>query len=282
MSAGWLEVADGVLVRRHAELDLSTGLVLGDGACLVVDTRASPAEGAELAAAIRSVTGDPCTVVITHAHFDHCLGTAALAPTAVWAHPACRDDLARGGAAQRAEAQAWYREQGRHVAVPLVAPVVPDRTVPDAAELRVGGRRVLLTHPGAGHTDHDLAVLVPDAGVLFAGDLVEQGAPPDFTDAYCQAWPRAVDALLALDAAVLVPGHGDPVDRGFVYEQRGLVAAVAGELQRLALAGVPEDAALERGEWPYPTEYLAAGIAPGYAQLAAERPEVGRRQLPLA
>lgn len=227
MSAGWLEVGDGVLVRRHAELDLSIGLVLGDGACLVVDTRASPAEGAELAVAIRSVTRDPRTVVITHAHFDHCLGTAALAPTSVWAHPACRADLARGGATQQAEARAWYRGQGRPAAVPLVAPVVPDRTVPDAAELHVGDRRVLLTHPGAGHTDHDLAVLVPDAGVLFAGDLVEQGAPPDFTDAYCQAWPRAVDALLALDAPVVVPGHGEPVDRRFVAEQAAELADLA-------------------------------------------------------
>ena len=77
MAGGWIELADGVLARRYAELDLSVGLVIGDGGCLVVDTRSDPDQGAELRAAVREVTRKPCSVVLTHAHFDHCLGTAA-------------------------------------------------------------------------------------------------------------------------------------------------------------------------------------------------------------
>ena len=59
VSAGWQEVADGILVRRHAELDLNCGLVLGDGACLVVDTRSHLGEAADLIAAVRAVTPHP-------------------------------------------------------------------------------------------------------------------------------------------------------------------------------------------------------------------------------
>jgi glyoxylase-like metal-dependent hydrolase (beta-lactamase superfamily II) len=223
----WIELADGVLVRRYAELDLSVGLLIGDHGCLVVDTRSDPGQGAELHAAVREVTRQPCTVVLTHAHFDHCLGTAAFLPATVWAHPRCRDELARGGAAQYAEALSWYRAQPVPRDPGLVRPVVPDRVVAQQAELDLGGRRVLLIHPGVGHTDHDVVVWSPDTGVLFAGDLIEQGADPDFTDAYPLDWSTAVSTLLRLGPRTVVPGHGDPVDAEFVAAQRDDLGALA-------------------------------------------------------
>jgi glyoxylase-like metal-dependent hydrolase (beta-lactamase superfamily II) len=65
---------------------------------------------------------------------------------------------------------------------------------------------------------------------VFAGDLVEQGAPPSVgPDSDLPAWPATLDALLALAPRVVVPGHGDPVDAAFVSEQRG-------ELRRKARA----------------------------------------------
>lgn len=105
MTARWVELADGVLVRRYAELNLSVGLVIGDHGAVVVDTRSDPDQGAELRGAIRHITPLPCTVVLTHAHFDHCLGTAAFLPATVWAHPRCRDDLAR--VARRSTPRRW-------------------------------------------------------------------------------------------------------------------------------------------------------------------------------
>ncbi|MGH3827708.1 MAG: MBL fold metallo-hydrolase [Pseudonocardiaceae bacterium] len=236
MTARWIELADGVLVRRYAELDLSVGLVIGEHSALVVDTRGDPAQGAELRAAVREITRQPCTVVLTHAHFDHCLGTGAFLPAAVWAHPRCRDDLARGGAAQHAEALAFSRAQRMPHDPALVRPVVPDHLVTEPVEIDLGGRRVLLTHPGPGHTDHDIAVWSPDTGVLFAGDLIEQGADPDFTDAYPLHWPTAVTELLRLTPRIVVPGHGDPVDPAFVTAQRDDLATLA-ELCRAVLAG---------------------------------------------
>lgn len=226
--ARWVELAEGVLVRRYAELDLSVGLVIGSRNCLVVDTRSNPDQGAELHAAVGEVTRRPCTVVLTHAHFDHCLGTAAFLPATVWAHVRCQRDLARGGAAQYAEALAWSRAQQLPDPVP-VCPVVPDHPVIDCVELDLGDRLVLLTHPGRGHTDHDLVVWLPDAGVLFAGDLVEQGADPDFTDAYPLEWPATLTRLLRLDPRVVVPGHGNPVDAAFVTAQRDDLAVLAGQ-----------------------------------------------------
>ncbi len=257
MTVRWVELADRVLVRRYAELDLSVGLVIGDSGCLVVDTRSDPAQGAELHAAVREVTQQPCTVVITHAHFDHCLGTAAFLPATVWSHPRCRDDLARGGAAQHAEALALSRAQQMPRDPALVRPVVPDQLVSNQAEVDLGGRRVLLIHPGPAHTDHDVVVWSPDTGVVFAGDLVEQGADPDFTDAYPLHWPTAVTELLQLGPRIVVPGHGDPVDAEFVAAQRDQLTTLA-DLYRAVQAGeLAPNAAISGSPFGPPTTLAA-------------------------
>lgn len=272
MTARWVEVGDGVLVRRYVELDLSIGLVLGDGECLVVDARGDRAQGDELSAAVRKVTSAPWTVAITHAHWDHSFGTESLLPSEVWGHRNCRSDLVTNGARQRAEVVAWYREQGRtadaeHAAA--VQPVLPDRLVDGRTEVDVGGRRVVLAYLGRGHTDGDLVVHVPDAGVVYAGDLVEQGAPPAFEDAWPLDWPATVGGILGLGPDVVVPGHGDPVDASFVTAQQDELAVMAALCTQVVYGGYSHRAALSRS--PYPGDVLDTAIR----RTRSIRPEVG-------
>lgn len=260
MDGRWLKVGDGILVRRYTELDLSVGLVLGDSGCLVVDTRGDSTQGAELAAAVREVTSLPWTVVITHAHFDHCFGTSAFLPTIVWAHQRCAVDLAETGQQQREIWTKRYRAQGDEDTARRVwaAPIVlPSSLVAAHAELDLGGRTVQLTHPGRGHTDHDLVVYVPDGDVVFAGDLVEQGAPPDFDDAFPLEWPDTVTRLLELGAGTVVPGHGDPVPDGFVRTQQGELAALAALGRALAAGDLDLGTALRRSPFPEATSRTA-------------------------
>jgi glyoxylase-like metal-dependent hydrolase (beta-lactamase superfamily II) len=224
---GWREVGDRVFVRRHAHLDLNCGLVVGDGGCLVVDTRSHLGQGRELADAVRTVTPHPWTVVNTHAHFDHCFGNAVFRPAPVWGARRCADGLRTDGARQRRSAAAELRTAGDPAAGLVAAAPVdpPDSVVDDVAVLDVGGRAVTLVCPGRGHTDGDLVVAVDD--VLFAGDLVEEGAPPAMEDAFPLEWPDTLTAVLELVRGPVVPGHGDVVDAAFVAAQRDELTTLA-------------------------------------------------------
>ena len=245
MSARWQEVADGILVRRHPELDLNCGLVLGEGACLVVDTRSHLGEAADLVSAVREVTPHPWTVVNTHAHYDHCFGNAAFRPAVIWASRGCAAALTATADDQRASVVAELQAAGNGHAAELVraAPVdPPDALVDDLTVLDIGGREVVLRFLGRGHTDHDLVVEAEaegDTTVTFAGDLVEQGAPPAFEDSWPAEWPATLGRLHALARGPVVPGHGAVVDAGFVGTQREELLAVLRALREDRLDAGP-------------------------------------------
>ncbi|TCB98292.1 MBL fold metallo-hydrolase [Micromonospora zingiberis] len=272
MSGGFVEVADRVLVLREPLLAVNVTLVLGDGEALLVDTLSTAGQAVELAAAVRAVTGDPLTLVNTHHHFDHCFGNATLAvdpPRPVWAHElaaaALRDDPER----LRREAYAELRADHPELADELadVTVLAPTHTVHTEATLDIGGRRVVLRHPGRGHTDADLVVQVPDADVLIVGDLVEQAGPPAFEDSYPLQWPDAVAELLrsATPATVVVPGHGEPVDTEFVRAQHAQLV----ELAWLIRAGHTGSAPPERvaADAPFPARPALIAARRGYAEL---------------
>ncbi|MEV5819566.1 MBL fold metallo-hydrolase [Micromonospora harpali] len=272
MTPRFVEVADRVYVLREPLLDVNVTLVVGDGAALVVDTLSTAGQAAELVAAARSVTPHAWTVVNTHHHFDHCFGNAVVAgdPVApVYAHEvaavALRDRPDEVRRAAYEEMRAARPELAAELAnTRLLAPthVVRGETVLD-----VGGRRVVLRHPGHGHTDADLVVHVPDADVLVAGDLVEQSGPPAFEESYPLQWPDALAEVLRLTTpgTVVVPGHGDLVDAEFVRVQHGQLA----ELSWLIRAGHTGGAPPERvaAEAPFGARAALTAARRGYAEL---------------
>jgi glyoxylase-like metal-dependent hydrolase (beta-lactamase superfamily II) len=221
-----LELGEGVFAFRYDELDQTLGVVIGAERCLVIDTGTDEEHGAAHAAAIRALTPLPWTVVITHAHWDHHFGSMAFQPCPVLAHPLCGKEMI--AATEHHEWVRRYRAEGKtELAQRLLAArvVPPSQVLPDRVEVELGGRQVVLLHPGRGHTDHDVVVHVPDAGVLFAGDLLEEGAPPSAgSDAHLAEWPSTLDVLLTTGATTFVPGHGNPVGADFVRAQRDELA----------------------------------------------------------
>ncbi|SBT47484.1 MBL fold metallo-hydrolase [Micromonospora narathiwatensis] len=272
MTARFVEVADRVHVLREPLLHVNVTLVVGEGAALLVDTLSTAAQARELAEAARTVTPHPWTVVNTHHHFDHCFGNVTLAadpPRPVYAHELAAVALRDHPDELRRAAYEEMRDEQPALAAELARTelLAPTHAVRVETVLDVGGRRVVLRHPGHGHTDADLVVHVPDADVLVAGDLVEQSGPPAFEESYPIQWPDALADLLRLTTpdTVVVPGHGTPVDVDFVRDQHAKLARQAW----LIRAGHTGNAPPERvaAESPFGARPGLIAARRGYAEL---------------
>jgi len=255
-----VEVADRVWVARRGDRDLVSTVVAGASGVLLVDVGWSASAGHDLLADVRRLRiGEPVAVVSTHTHPVHALGNVAL-PAGV---PVLLHEAATGADEERS---------------------AEVRAVSSVAAVDLGDRVVEVIHPGRGHSAGDLVARVPDADVLVVGDLVRGDGPPAYgPDCWPLEWPGSLDLVLQLlgGSGLAVPGHGNPMDRVAVEEQRDGCATVAGAIRELAGRGVPGDRALALGDaegaWPWPVERLADAVRRGHAHLPRSA-----RQLPLA
>lgn len=253
----WTLVGNGVFARRYEHLDQTLGLVVGEERCLVIDTGGDEVQGEEFIAAIRGFTSLPWTVVITHAHFDHYFGTAPFRPCPVWSHERCRAAMAADAEHDRAAWAARFTRDGEYELADRLLNaelVLPDQVTTSKTELDLGGRVVTLLHPGPAHSDGDLIVHVPDEDVVFAGDLVEVGAPPSIgPDADPVAWPKALDKILALRPGTVVPGHGFPVGVSSVEEQRDQLHQLSALVRAVKAGRMSVEQALPHSPFPEAT-----------------------------
>jgi glyoxylase-like metal-dependent hydrolase (beta-lactamase superfamily II) len=264
--ATWNEVGNGVFVRRYESLALSIGAVLGDDGVLVVDSRASHDQARELIKDLSVLTKLPVRwVVNTHYHWDHCWGNAVFRAAELWGHVNTRRHLLEDGEQARrrviAQLPVEYHEVVREVEI-----VAPEHTFSEQVSLDIG-RAVDLKYHGRGHTDSDITVGAGD--VLFAGDLIEQAAPPSFDDSFPLDWPSALDGLLECATGPVIPGHGDPVDRAFVVQQRDDIAGTI-DLARAGFeAGLPaRDVNVTVA--PFPAHVARLVVERAYAQLGGD------------
>ncbi len=224
-SPSWTEVAAGVFTRHFEPLELNVGLIVGSQECLIIDTGADVQQGQQLAALVREVTDLPWQVLNTHAHFDHCFGNGAFADVPRWGQRGMVEWLRRYGTDHRRMIVRALLATGMDdlaERVSRVSIVPPDHLVDERASIDLGDRRVHFLYAGRGHSSHDLVVAVPDASLVFWGDLVEVGADPEFDDGYPLEWAgtlsRLLDTVEVGMSRIAIPGHGDPAGRDQVEE----------------------------------------------------------------
>lgn len=257
----WSEHGDGVFSKNYRSLDLNIGVIdCGEG-LLVIDTRAHHAQARQLIEDLAHVSSlPPRWVINTHHHWDHTFGNGEFADSDIWGHERCRTNLADHGQAMREQVKRMAPDEAANFDEVLIVP--PTHTLTDSATVAFGARTVEMQYLGRGHTDNDLVVRILGTGVVFAGDLIENGAPPAFGDSFPLEWPHTVAALESLVEEVVVPGHGAPADREFVRRQRSDLEAVATAARERHAAGMsPEQASAVDGPFPQATLQEAFGRA---------------------
>ncbi|MGA2124784.1 MAG: MBL fold metallo-hydrolase [Xanthobacteraceae bacterium] len=191
-----------------AEGDPNSGVIVGDDGVMVIDAQATPVMANEVIARVAAVTDKPIKyVLLSHYHAVRVLGASAFRGAEILA-----SDATRGLVAERGR-QDMESEIGRFPRLFRAVESIPGLTWPtitfaDEMSVWLGRREVRIVHIGRGHTAGDVIAVVPDAGVIFSGDLVEYRSACYCGDAHFTDWPTTLGRLDALAPRALVPGRG--------------------------------------------------------------------------
>lgn len=229
-----------------AEGDPNTGVIIGDDSVMIVDAQATPALARKVIENVRTVTDKPIKyVVLSHYHAVRVLGASAYGASEIVTSDICRGMIVeRGEEDWASEFQRFPRLFRGHEEIPgLTWPTV---TFSKKATLYLGNRRVELMHLGRAHTAGDLVVWVPDAQVMFTGDIVEYHSACYCGDAHFTDWSDTLNAIGGFQPESIVPGRGAALEgtekvaeaieltRDFVlstYRPAAKVAAAGGSLK---------------------------------------------------
>src|ERR1700759_4595625 len=270
----------------------NAGLVAGDGASLLVDTLFDLPLTREMLAAMAPITDSaPITdALITHSNGDHTHGNQLLdGSVRVIAATGTAEEIEHGMApemlvmAQTADlgpvATRYLRERFGPFDFGGITLRNADQTFDDRLTVEVGGRVVELLNLGPAHTAADSVVHVPDAGVLFAGDLLFIGGTPIVWAGPISNWIKACDAMLALDAATVVPGPRPITDPDGIRAVRGSFEHILAEIDAAHQKGLPfaEAAdAIDLGEYVawLDSERVVVNVYQRYRELDSDTPQL--------
>jgi cyclase len=165
-----------------------------------------------------------------------------------------------------------------------IEPRLPTESFQSRHELTLDGRRVELIELGPAHTPGDAIAHVPDAGVVFTGDLLFIEGTPIMWAGPVSSWLTACDRILELGATTLVPGHGPITDQSGVRDVQRYLRYIHDQARERFEAGMDAEAAandIEVGDfrdWGDP-ERIAVNVATVYHELDPSQPPPGPPEL---
>jgi glyoxylase-like metal-dependent hydrolase (beta-lactamase superfamily II) len=219
-----------------AEGDPNTAVIVGDDGCIVFDAQATPAMANSVIERVRTVTDKPIKyVVLSHYHAVRVLGASAYQAQGIVASEETHRLIEERGQ------QDWDSEFGRFPRLFRDAESIPGLTWPTLTfetemTIYLGKRAVRLMHLGAGHTSGDIVAWVPDAQVMFSGDLIEYHSACYCGDAYLREWPMTLNEIREFNPRAVAPGRGDAlkgqsITREAIAMTRDFVTALYGSAE---------------------------------------------------
>ncbi|MBT8454757.1 MAG: MBL fold metallo-hydrolase [Alphaproteobacteria bacterium] len=202
------EIGPG-LYAFTAEGDPNSGVIIGDDSVMVIEAQATPRLARKVIDCIRGVTDKPIThLALTHYHAVRVLGASAFgAPQVLMSEPARAMVVERGQEDWDSEFARFPRLFQGHEEIPGLT--WPTTTFKGRMSVYLGQRRVDLMQLGRAHTAGDMVIYVPDANVMFTGDIVEYHSACYCGDGHFHDWPGTLDAIRRWNVDAIAPGRGD-------------------------------------------------------------------------
>ncbi len=210
--AEFKKVADDVYAFVGKKNDANALVVVTKQGVVLVDTGNSPPETRTLNNFIKSVTNQPVRyVIISQNHGDHQGGTPLFAPPA---HVLVQDRVYKDWASWKPyQIKAWQRRFAeRAEAMKDVRPIDTAISFSDRMTLHLGGKTIELIYIDDPYNPGDIAIWLPNEGVMHAGFVGYRDRHPDIRPDYSHGttWGmlKQLEIFSALKPRVVVPAHG--------------------------------------------------------------------------
>ncbi|MEZ5954031.1 MAG: MBL fold metallo-hydrolase [Hyphomonas sp.] len=238
----------------------NAGLIVDGDQSLLVDTLFDMHLTRDMLAAMADASGVKAdnidTIVNTHANGDHCHGNGCCPQAEIIASEASAKEMAelpptmlaqfKQAGAQLGPAGAFFAEVFAPFDFDAVEERLPTQTFTGRMDLKVGDKAVELHEVGPAHTGGDVIVHVPGDRAVYTGDILFIDGTPIMWAGPVKNWINACEKIIAMDADVIVPGHGPITDNHGVRRVADYLAYVDAEARKRYDAGMSvRDAAFD-------------------------------------
>lgn len=238
----------------------NAGLITDGDQTLLVDTLFDLSLTGEMLKAMRDAVPAARSIkklINTHANGDHTFGNQLVEGAEIIACRECADEYNEWSPQQFLQLAANWKNLGEGGAFfhdvmgsrfdwRGLVNTPPTKVFDNSMELKVGDKRLVLTHLGHAHTRGDILVHVPADRILYTGDLLFVGGHPVIWEGPIGNWIRVCDYILSLDLDVIVPGHGPISETAQVRELKAYFEHIAREARRHFDDDVPAEVAARR------------------------------------
>ena len=246
------EVADGVYAFVGKRNDANALVIVTDAGAVLVDTGNNPPETRLLNEFIRSVTDQPVRyVVISQNHGDHIGGLPLFAPPA---QTIAHDKVAEHWAGWRPhQINSWRRRFPERVeALQDVSLTDNIMTFSNRMTLQLGGRVIELIYVDDPYNPGDIAIWLPQEGVMHAGFAGYIGRHPDIRPDYSHGTTAGIlkqlAAMAELNPHVVIPAHGPLGDVSAIHDLTEYLLLARSKVRTMMDQGLPLDTIVEQFE----------------------------------
>lgn len=189
-------------------------------------------------------------LVNTEPHSDHILGNAYFPGVEVIGQAGLRERYLQAQPQMTGAERLETLKQSDPDSVwlfnhPYYPPNPATRTFDEALTVHAGSHTIEIQHV-PGHTAPQTAIFLPEEGVLFTGDNIFHRVKTFIQEADPWQWLAALERIRAFDAAVIVPGHGEPCDNGYLEQQAQVIQDWLGAVEDFVQRGMTEEQALQQ------------------------------------